>query len=685
MTERPYLAILAAAVLTACGSGVEPTSTEPVPLVLLSDSGKAAQSVNATVTFARNRADYTIAASATGFSVTDTVGGGTLAVTASQRLQFADVNVALDANGGGGQIYRIYRAAFGRIPDPAGLGYWIGVSDTGVTLVTIAADFLASQESVDLYGAAPSNDALVTAMYANVLRRQPDPAGYAYWVDVLDKKLSSRAAVLAAISESAENVSAVAPEIATGFSYVPTTRVAGNTVPGAPTIGAATAGDATATLAFTAPASNGGIAISTYAATCSGNGKTASASGSASPLLVSGLVNGTVFACTVKAANSLGYGAASAAVTVTPGAVQASVPDAPSLTSATAGDASATLAFTAPASNGGAAISSYAASCIGGALTKSASGSASPLKVTGLVNGTVYSCSVQAINSAGSGKASGALSVTPKAGATSSSLTGHLYCPYTASVFNATLNLTSTVSVSCSTSTRSMTGNGVPDHITGTFPNGKNPNKIGAVSVNFQASLNPAATGSTTALAHVIGYANNSVKFDPATAESYQNAGVWKIEALNQTYFPFGTDASNAHVQPDGAYHYHGMPEGYMDKLGKGQAMVLLGFAMDGFPIYGRYGYTTANDAASAIKVIKPSWRMKTTPDAGRPSTATVPMGTFTQDYEYVAGLGDLDECNGRTGVTPEFPNGIYHYFITDAYPYVQRCIKGSSLAPPPK
>jgi hypothetical protein len=68
-------------------------------------------------------------------------------------------------------------------------------------------------------------------------------------------------------------------------------------------------------------------------------------------------------------------------------------------------------------------------------------------------------------------------------------------------------------------------------------------------------------------------------------------------------------------------------------------------------------------------------------------------MGTFLQDFEYVAGLaglGDLDECNGRVGVTPEFPNGTYHYYTTDTYPYVQRCVKGTAAAttgavPPPR
>ena len=59
-------------------------------------------------------------------------------------------------------------------------------------------------------------------------------------------------------------------------------------------------------------------------------------------------------------------------------------------------------------------------------------------------------------------------------------------------------------------------------------------------------------------------------------------------------------------------------------------------------------------------------------------------MGTFTQDFEYVAGLGDLDECNGRFGVTPEFPNGIYHYYITDAFPYIQRCVKGTAASTGP-
>jgi hypothetical protein len=47
---------------------------------------------------------------------------------------------------------------------------------------------------------------------------------------------------------------------------------------------------------------------------------------------------------------------------------------------------------------------------------------------------------------------------------------------------------------------------------------------------------------------------------------------------------------------------------------------------------------------------------------------------------EYVSGSGDLDECNGRIGVTPEFPEGVYHYYLTDTLPFGQRCVKGTSI-----
>ena len=99
------------------------------------------------------------------------------------------------------------------------------------------------------------------------------------------------------------------------------------TVPGAPTIGTATAGSASAAIVFTAPASNGGASITGYTASCAATAQTTgTATPTSSPITVSGLTNGTTYSCSVTATNSVGTSAASAAVTVTPAAALASVP-----------------------------------------------------------------------------------------------------------------------------------------------------------------------------------------------------------------------------------------------------------------------------------------------------------------------------------------------------------------------
>jgi len=384
-------------------------------------------------------------------------------------------------------------------------------------------------------------------------------------------------------------------------------------------------------------------------------------------------------------------GGSSGTPTPTPTPTPNTVPGAPTAVVATAGNGSISLAFTAPASNGGTAITGYTGSCAATGAAVTATAVASPVAISGLTNGSSYSCTVTAGNAVGSSAASAAVSATPSAVAGSVTTAGVL-CPLSYSAFNSSIkvNATSQSSWTCSGSLRQLTGNGIPDH---PVTDGNFATPISTQSISTSMRLQPTNTGSQTSGAGNVGYVVNGVKLDPGTAGTcaatatgtgpgqgcVQIAGndPWRIEALGGA-FTFGTDSSNAHVQPTGDYHYHGMPEGYITRLNKGQALTLVAWAKDGFPIYARYGYTNPNDATSAIKVLRGSFQKKATPDAGRPANTSIfPMGTFTQDYEYVAGSGDLDECNGRFGVTPEFPTGIYHYYITDTYPFIQRCVKG--------
>ena len=254
----------------------------------------------------------------------------------------------------------------------------------------------------------------------------------------------------------------------------------------------------------------------------------------------------------------------------------------------------------------------------------------------------------------------------------------------------SSLSITSSASWNCDESERDLIANGIPDHEVGQFPNPNNPNTISEQNVLEAFTLTPTMASSPTYTggpAGPIGYVLNGVKVDAATAGSCFEAndcslsnprGDWHIEALGQSHFGFGDDDNNAHVQPNGAYHYHGIPEGFLEKRGaSGGDMVLTGWARDGFPIYARWGYDDPTSADSVVRIIQSSYRLVGSVPANRPSTDLYELGTFTEDWEYQEGSGDLDECNGRLGVTPDFPEGIYHYYATDTYPYLQRCVSG--------
>ncbi|MEM9457326.1 MAG: YHYH protein [Myxococcota bacterium] len=268
--------------------------------------------------------------------------------------------------------------------------------------------------------------------------------------------------------------------------------------------------------------------------------------------------------------------------------------------------------------------------------------------------------------------------------------TADVLCSLSHSVFNddESVNAMSTAEWFCDETTRTLSANGLPDHEVGTFPNPANPNAISAQTVEIDFPLFPEIISEAGSFAMIVAYCLNGVKFEVGTGGTCNdagecspmgNGGQWRMEAVGPNSFDFGNDDSHGHVQPTGAYHYHGIPEAYLEQLGKGEAMTLVGWAVDGFPIYARYGYTDPMDADSEIMVVSGSYQLKQTPDEGRPSVEIYPLGAFTQDWEYAEGSGDLDECNGRMGVTPEFPEGIYHYYLTDSFPFGQRCVKGDA------
>lgn len=295
---------------------------------------------------------------------------------------------------------------------------------------------------------------------------------------------------------------------------------------------------------------------------------------------------------------------------------------------------------------------------------------------------------------------------SPPSGGTGTSTTASAFCGISgAGAQNVSPTGTANVlaysySWACNGISRVLAGNGVPNHdLTG----GSFATRVSAQNVAAAYTLNPSTTGVATAIQTpaAVGYALNSVKFDPTTAGTCLNTatgspltgcnyaggggGPWTMVALidpsvSPFRFAFGTDVSNGHAQPNGQYHYHGIPTNLVAKLNSNSttSMTLVGWAADGFPIYSNLGRTTASDVSSALKEMSSSYRVTSTPGTGRPSTSDFAMGHFDQDWVYTAGSGDLDECNGRTGVTPEFPQGIYHYYITKTYPFIQRCVKGT-------
>ncbi len=194
--------------------------------------------------------------------------------------------------------------------------------------------------------------------------------------------------------------------------------------------------------------------------------------------------------------------------------------------------------------------------------------------------------------------------------------------------------------------------------------------------------------------------------------------GIWRRNAYYGEIQTF--DSCLGHQPGSGQYHYHATPVCLRAQLGDnivisrssrtGQTYAemtsgwhhspILGWAIDGYPIYGPYGYSGAADPTTAIKRIQSGYRLRsitnrtTLPDWSLPNHPGVPqnldsarygpavstqypLGRYVEDYEWVSGQGDLDQYNGRLAVTPEYPQGTYAYYTTldakggPAFPYI--------------
>jgi hypothetical protein len=270
---------------------------------------------------------------------------------------------------------------------------------------------------------------------------------------------------------------------------------------------------------------------------------------------------------------------------------------------------------------------------------------------------------------------------------------------------------------------------GIPAYPTGIFSGDGNTNLAGNQNAIYKLPLNPTQnTGTLTATSG----GNNGIFINGVSLFDYRDGvaysatasngicggppgnpactgGMGATQAWNRDAIPaerLGFDCAKGH--PAGTnYHHHQNPSAFkydsttsntyssICSLYDSEGLYainptvhspLIGFAYDGFPIYGAYAYTNVN-GTGAIARMKSSYQLKnqTTrtngPTVGQTiGTQTFFNGYFKEDYEYVAHPSDptyLDEHNGRICVTPEYPAGIYCYFTTvnadnsSAYPYI--------------
>lgn len=261
---------------------------------------------------------------------------------------------------------------------------------------------------------------------------------------------------------------------------------------------------------------------------------------------------------------------------------------------------------------------------------------------------------------------------------------------------------------------------GIPTYTTGPFLDG-NPSQASNQNAIFKFPLAPVQntnTPTSTTMGNIGIFINGVAMFDSRDGVSWSSAcsclkggplggagdGVWNRDAIPAE--KPGFDCSKGHPAM-GNYHHHQNPSAFkldlsvtstictlydadgLYKIDSTQHSPLIGFAYDGFPVYGPYGYKNTN-GTGGITRMKSSWSLRSitvrntyytgaSVTAGPNVSTTYPLGYFKEDYLFTTPTTSdyLDIHNGRFCVTPEYPMGTYAYFATvdknwnSAYPYL--------------
>jgi hypothetical protein len=216
-----------------------------------------------------------------------------------------------------------------------------------------------------------------------------------------------------------------------------------------------------------------------------------------------------------------------------------------------------------------------------------------------------------------------------------------------------------------------------------------NPNIPANQNFEFKITRSPQKGSGkiATPLGHVGVWTNGVSLFNAKDARSYNNQGVWNQNAILVEGASF--DSCLGHPAPNGEYHHHLSPRCLYDETDSAHHSPIIGFAFDGFPIYGAYGFAEKN-GSGGIKRMNSGFKLRTITDRsslpdgtqltgaqnGPAISTTYPLGYYIEDFSFDSTSGDLDEHNGRFCVTPDYPNGTYAYFTTidsnlkATYPY---------------